>query len=154
MSSSKTGAAAVDEARTEMCRRFAGLMNAGSYQVRVRLPLADGKPSEAWFYGHRDNTWHKESDIIKNAALVAAIAEEVDLLASKKHSDDWSVRQNSARDWKEIEIKFQREPLAEHLGNKLASFLLGLLFHDPHDSKKDRREQVRRGPLPQGRSHP
>lgn len=154
MSSNKSGAAAVDEARTELCRRFARLLNAGNYHVRVRLPLVNGKASEAWFYAHRDNAWHKEADVVKDAAVVVAIEEEIDLVASKEHADEWAARKHSAHDFKEVDIQFHREPVADHLGGKLESYLMGLLFHDRHDSKQDRRQQLRQGPITQGRSHP
>lgn len=154
MSSSKTGAIAVDQARVELCRWLAKSLNGGLFHVRVRFPLVNGVPGEAWFYVHRDNTWHKETEIITDAPLVEALAEETDLLASKGHADEWSVRQNSAHDWKETDLQFHREPLADHLGKKLESYLMGLLFRDRHDSRQDRRQHLRNGPTPKTGSRP
>jgi hypothetical protein len=154
MSSSKSGAAAIDAARAEICRRFARLMNAGSVHLRVRLPLAAGKPTEAWFYAHRDNAWHKESDVVQDAALVAAIDEAVAMVAKKAHADEWAARKHATHDWKEVNIEFHRDAVSGHLGAKLESYVMGLLFHNGHDSKQDRRQQLRQGPITQGRTHP
>lgn len=154
MSSNKSGAVAVDQARAELCRRFARMINAGIYHVRVRLPLADDKATEAWFYTHKDNAWHKEADAVKDAALVVAIEEEIDLVASKEHADELGVRKHAAHDWKEVDIQFHRESVADHLGSKLESYLMGLLFLGRHDSKQDRRQQIQQGPIRRGSSHP
>jgi hypothetical protein len=145
MSSSKAGAAAVDEARHEICRRFAEMLNAGAYRVRVRLSERDGKGAEAWFYMHRNNAWTKAPGAVAAPSLVAAIEEEMDLLASKQHGDECSTRQNKSADWKETDVRFHRDKLEPRLGKNLESYLMGVLFRDEHASKKDRRRPILRG---------
>lgn len=154
MSSSKAGAVATDEARTELCRWAAHALNAGLVHLRVRFPMTNDGASEVWFYVHRDNAWHKENEIITDAPLVAALAEEAELLASKGRADEWSARHQSTHDWMQLDIQFHREPLAKHLGPKLESYLMGLLFRDRHDSQQDRRQRLRKGPISGGHTHP
>lgn len=133
----------IDEARHKLCSQFAQCLRAGSVRVRVRLHPQSG---EAWFYEHRENTWHKRELVLCEPALVAAVTEELALLASKPHGDGVNVTQHSASDWHDTEVAFHREAIERHLDGKLESYLLGLLFLGRHDSKQDVRRHVQPGP--------
>lgn len=143
MSSTKSGSSAVDQARQLMCRAFARMVNAGSYTVRTRIVHSAGKPTEAWFYAHSDTGWHKEPDGVTSHELVRALEEEAQLLASKGHGDEWSVKVHSSADSHDTDLQFHRDKLEQRVGQKLESALMGLLFRDSHDSKKDVRRSIR-----------
>jgi hypothetical protein len=143
MSSAKAESLAVDEARQLICREFARLLNSGNFVVRVRIVVTEGQPAEAWFYSHRDNDWHKESAAITERTLVQALAETLDMLATREHADEWLARKRISADYHDTEMKFHRDKLESRLGAKLASVLEGLLFHDSHNSKKDKRRNIR-----------
>jgi len=143
MSSARLQSAATDKARQLIGREFARLLNAGNHLVRVRIVRTGEQPAEAWFYSHRDNDWHKEPGGITDRALVLALAETLDKLATRQHSDEWSARKRTSADFHDTEFKFHRDKLESRLGAKLESALAGLLFRDAHDSKKDKRHAIR-----------
>ncbi len=143
MGSAKAESLAVDEARQWICREFARLLNAGNFVARVRIVKTGGEPSEAWLYAHRDNDWHKEPGVITDRNLVQALAETLDMLATREHADEWLARKRNSADYHDTEMKFHREKLETRLGAKLESVLWGVLFHDSHDSRKDKRRNIR-----------
>jgi len=143
MSSAKAESLVIDKARQLICREFARLLNDGNSMVRVRIARTGGKPSEAWFYAHRDNDWQKEPQVITDQPLVEALAETLEMLATREHTDEWSARKRTSADYHDTEVKFHREKLDPRLGAKLESVLVGLLFRDSHDSKKDKRHAIR-----------
>lgn len=143
MSSSKNGSPAVDQARELLCRVFARMVKAGSFTVRTRLVLSADRPVEAWFYGHGASGWQKEAEGVTDHELVGAIDEVVEMLASKEHGDEWSAKQHSSADCRDTDIQFHRDKLQTHADKQLESYLLGLLFRDRHDSKKDSRRAIR-----------
>jgi hypothetical protein len=143
MGSAKAENLAVDDARQWICREFARLLNAGNFVARVRIVQTGGEPSEAWLYAHRDNDWHKESPALTDRTLVKALAETLDTLAIREHADEWLARKRVSADYQDIEMKFHREKLETRLGAKLESVLSGILFHDSHDSRKDKRRNIR-----------
>lgn len=143
MSSAKAGSRAVDEARQVICREFARMLNAGTFTVRVRVAHSGDGAAEAWFYAHRSRGWRKEPDAITDPELVSAITETLDMLASRQHTDEWSVRRNKSRAYDDTDVQFHREKLEHRLGAKLGSALAGVLFRDSHDSKKDKRHAIR-----------
>lgn len=143
MSSANGGSRAVDEARQFICREFARMLNAGAFTVRIRIARNGDGPAEAWFYSHRPRGWHKEPDAITDHELVSAIQETLDMLASREHTDEWSVRRSQSRAYDDTDVQFHREKLEHRLGEKLGSTLAGVLFRDSHDSKKDKRHAIR-----------
>jgi hypothetical protein len=143
MSSAKAESLVIDDARQLICREFARLLNDGNSMVRVRVARSGGKPSEAWFYSHRDNDWRKEPGGITDRPLVEALAETLEMLATREHGDEWSARKRTSADYHDTEVKFHRAKLESRLGVKLESALAGLLFRDSHDSKKDERHAIR-----------
>jgi hypothetical protein len=143
MSSARLQSASVDKARQLISREFARLLNAGNYLVRVRIVRIGDEPAEAWFYAHHDNDWHKESGGITDRALVLALVETLEMLATKEHADEWSARKRASADYHDTEVKFHSDKLKSRLGGKLESALAGLLFRDAHDSKKDKRRAIR-----------
>jgi hypothetical protein len=143
MSSAKTGNLAIDQARQLLCREFARSMNAGHFTVRVRIARLPTGPVAAWFYCHRDDGWHKEPESITDRELVNALDEMLDMLVSNGHCDKWSPRRQTAADHSDTDLQFHREKLEKHMGDKLEWLLIGLLFRDKHESKKDMGHAVR-----------
>lgn len=143
MSSTKTGSSEVDQARELLCRVFAQMLNAGSFTVHTRIVKSSDKSTEAWFYAHRDDGWQKEPEGVTDRELVRALQEAVAMLASKGHADEWSAKQHSSADCQDTDLQFHRDKLEDRIGKKLESALMGLLFRDSHDSKKDIRRSIR-----------
>ena len=143
MSSAKAESSAVDEARRVICREFARMLNAGTSTTRVRIVQSSGEPTEAWFYSHGDDGWHKEPGGITDPKLVLALEETLEMLASREHTDEWSARKQASSDFHDTELKFHRDKVESRLGDQLESALSGLLFRDRHDSKKDKRHAIR-----------
>ena len=135
--------AAIDQARELLCRVIARVVNTGSYTVRLRIVQKSGEPAEVWFYAHRNDGWQKEPDNVTDPVLARAMHETVDMLYSRGHGDDWSLRQHVSSDYRDTDIKFHREKLQDRLGEKLDDRLTGLLFRDTHDSKQDSRRAIR-----------
>lgn len=140
----------IDEARRQLCAQFARMLRGGSFHVRVRV---HPQTSEAWFYEHRNNTWHKQDAGLNGPKLIEAVKEELALLASKPHGDMLQVVKHAATDFQDTDLQFNRESLVRHLDDKLESFLMGALFRDHHDSGKDVRRHVRNDPRYGGGQH-
>lgn len=158
MPSSKAGSPAVDGARQALCRELAGCMNAGAYVIRVRIVRPESASAEGHFYAHSGKGWRKRPEKLDDHQVVAALEETLDMLGSKPHCDEWSIRRESHADRRDTELQFHPEKIKPHLGPKLESALYGLLFRDHHDSKKDVRRSIRtprpgqnRGPAPAAR---
>lgn len=132
----------VDEARHDLCSQFAQAVRGGTWQVRVRLDSSSGA---AWFYEHYDNQWHKRDAAVQDPQLVAAIAEQLDDLASKPHGDAFQVSRRMAADWRDTDISFHREKIESHVNESLEAYLLGLLFLDHRDAGQDVRRRIRGG---------
>jgi len=158
MPSSNLGSPAVDGARQALCRELAGCMNAGTYTIRVRIVKPENAAAEGHFYAHSGKGWRKRPEKLVDHPVVAALEETLDMLGSKPHCDEWSVRCESHADRRDTELQFHPDKIKPHLGPKLESALYGLLFRDHHDSKKDVRRSIRtprpaqnRGPAPAAR---
>jgi hypothetical protein len=151
MSSNNAGNPQVDSARQVLCREIAQSINDKKFTVRVRLVEVDGKAAEALFHAHDGHGWHKAGVTITDRLLVNALNETLAMLATKEHHDAWSIRQQSHTDGHDTELKFHHEKLAGHLGEKLESALMGLLFRDHHDSSQDVRRGIRTPRPAQGR---
>src|SRR5229473_8608 len=108
MSSAKAESLAVDEARRIICHEFAGMLNAGSFAVRVRVSHK-GDSAGVLFYSHRDEGWQKASDGLTERTLVVAVEETLEMLASKKHADEWSARKQASADHSDFDVQFHRE---------------------------------------------
>jgi len=143
MSSNHAGNPQVDAARQALCREFAKCINDNKLTVRVHVVEAAGKPAEAHFQAHDATGWHKTGETITDRLLVNALNETLEMLASKEHHDAWSVRRQSHADGHDTELKFHHEKFVGHLGDKLESALMGLLFRDHHDSSQDVRRSIR-----------
>jgi hypothetical protein len=143
MSSTKAGSARVDEARQLICREFARMLSKGMLTVRVRIELVEKEPAEAWFYGETEDRWHKRPGGVKGRALVRAIEESLDALASRKHADEWSARRSASADWRDTQLHFHADKVEEWPARKIESALMGTLFRDAHASKKDVRRNIR-----------
>ena len=143
MSARKEGSPLVDEARQLLCREIARCLKDKKFSVRIRVTEADGEPAEAWFYSHGRRGWQMESEPITDGPLVQAMNETLEMLASKEHHDTWSARRQSRADGQDVELRFHPEHLEDRLGDKLAQMLMGILFRDQHDSRKDSRRQIR-----------
>lgn len=140
----------VDTARHELCQEFAKSLRDGALQVRVRLHPQMG---EAWFYEHRENQWHKRDAVIRDPQLIAALTEQLELLASKPQGDAVKVILHSSADWHDTDVTFHRDAVKAHLGRLLETHLMGLLFRDHRDSGKDIRRHLQTGPRRTGRGH-
>ena len=143
MTSTKNSSEGIDRAREVLCRELARIVNAGSFTTRTRIVHLSDEPVEAWFYAHRDNGWQKEPGSITDRVLVRALRETLTMLASKGHTDEWSVKQHISGGSHDTDIQFHREKLKDRVGEKLESVLAGLLFRDSHDSKQDVRRSIR-----------
>ena len=130
---------AIDGARRVLCAYFAQTLRDGSSRMRIRLHTSLGA---AWFYEHHHNTWHKQEFLLEDPALIQAVTEELVSLSSKPHGDIVQVTHHSAADWQEIDIQFLPTVVEQHLGDKLESYLTGLLFGDHHDSNQDSRRDM------------
>lgn len=137
--------ALLDTARTEICNRFAALLNAGARQVRVRVSLTGKEPQAIWFYSHQNNEWHKSTDELTAPDVVGLVAEQMELIGSKPHGDVCSSRRHQAADFVDTDLTFHDDKIAGHVGDGLATFVFGLLFRDDHDSNQDRRQSLRHG---------
>ncbi|MBS0264843.1 MAG: hypothetical protein JSS02_23105 [Planctomycetes bacterium] len=142
MNTAHTGNSQVDTARQLLCQQFAHSLNGEKFTVRVRISEPAGQPPTALFTAHDGLGWHKAGETVIEPILVDALKETLDMLASTPHHDAWSVRHETHADAQETEIRFHREQLAEHVGPKLESQLMGLLFRDQHDSSKDMRRNM------------
>jgi hypothetical protein len=132
----------VDEARQLICHRFARMLNAGSFSVRVRITQSPGEEA-ARFYSHRHNEWHKDADPITDPQLVQAVDETMEMLASREHTDQWLARKHSSSDYRDVDLQFHRDKLEHRLGAQLEAALAGFLFRDSHASAKDVRRGIR-----------
>jgi hypothetical protein len=142
MSSSKAGSLVIDEARQAICREFARCLNAGSFEVRIRMVNSGNHPVAAMFYAHKSKGWQKQPESIDDPELVLALDEALGMLASNHH-DDWSAQRRPHTDGYDVDLHFHPEKLKDRMGSHLESALMGLLFRDRHDSKKDSRRSIR-----------
>ena len=137
----------VDEARRELCRLVVEACEQGAVNVKVRVNLdADGQPAAVWVYGHLENAWRKLTTTIGDRQVAAAIAGELDRLASAPHADECSLRRQEVADRIEVEIKFHRDAIDSHRGENLGSYLFGILFYENKSDQQSRRKTIRRGP--------
>ena len=143
MSSANAGNPLADQARQILCDEIARCLREKRFSVRVRIAESDGKPVEACFYSHGEHGWQKESQPITDRPLVGAMHETLEMLASKEHHDEWSARRQSHSDGHDTDLQFHADKLTGHIGDKLEATLMGLLFRDQHDSKKDSRRAIR-----------
>lgn len=143
MSSATEASLAIDEARQMLSREFARCLNAGKHTIRVRIVKSTDSPVEAWFYVHSSDGWQKEPHPVTNGALVGALDETLEMLASQEHHDEWAVRRHAHSDGLDTDFQFHLGKLQDHLGERLELALAGLLFRDRHDSKKDMRRSIR-----------
>lgn len=143
MSSANAASARIDEARQVIGREFARMLNGGRFHVRVRVLRKDGASTAAWFYSHHDEGWHKEPEEITDRELLAAIEETLEMLVSREHADAWSTHRHTTADFQDTDVRFHGEKLVDRMGDKLESVLTGILFHDSHDSSKDKRRNIR-----------
>ncbi|MCY2967852.1 MAG: hypothetical protein NT069_30195 [Planctomycetota bacterium] len=141
MSHSTSG---VDATQHLICEVFASLLDAGASQVRVRVVLKQGAPTNAWFYSYVNHDWHKAARMVTDPVQAAAVKEQMEFIGTKGQGEAWHCRQHGAADIADTDIAFHSEKIHEHLGTALPSLLLGMLFRDNHDSRDDNR-QVRRG---------
>lgn len=139
----KSEIAAVDQARKLLCMVAARIVDAGCFVVRTRIVQSSGEPTAAWFYSRRENVWQKEPEEIKEPGLVRALLQTCEMLASKGHGDEWSVKRHATSDFCDLDIQLHPDKLRDRTGKKLESVLTGLLFRDGHDSKKDSRRAIR-----------
>lgn len=151
MSSVKAGNPQVDKAREILCHEIARCLKEKRFSVRIRIAETDGKPAEASFYSHGQHGWQKESQPVTDKVLVNAMNETLEMLASKAHHDVWSARCESHSDGRDTELEFHADKLTGRLGEGLESLLMGVLFHDHHDSSKDVRRNIRTPRPAQGR---
>ena len=143
MSTSRGGSLPVDNARQILCDEIARCLRERKFSVRVRITEAEGKAAEVWFYFHAKRGWHKEPQVIREQPLVEAINESLEMLSSKEHHDAWSARRHSHSNVHDTDLQFHVDKLAEHPDDQLESVVMGLLFRDQHDSKKDSRRNIR-----------
>ena len=146
MKESANASPAVDQARQELCRLIVHGCDQGASNIKVRVNLGDGQPTAVWVYGHIDNEWQKLTTTIHDPQIAAAVAEELDRLASAAHADQWSLRRQEFGDRIEAEIKFHRDAIDPHRGDNFESYLFGVLFYEPKAAKHSVRNSIRRGP--------
>lgn len=146
MKKSADASPAVDQARQELCRLIVDGCEQGASNIKVRVNLKDGQPAAVWGYAHLDDQWQKLATSIGDPPIAAAVAEELNRLASAAHADQWSFRRQEFADRIEAEIKFHREVIDSHRGDNFESYLFGVLFYEPKAAKQSRRSSIRRGP--------
>ena len=146
MKESANASPAVDHARREFCRLVVHGCEQGALNIKVRVNLCDGQPTAVWGYGHINNEWQKLTTTIHDPQIAAAVAEELDRLASAAHADQWSLRRQEFGDRIEAEIKFHRDAIDPHRGDNFESYLFGVLFYEPKAAKHSGRNSIRRGP--------
>lgn len=137
---------AVDQARRELCRLVVRGCEKGASNIKVRVNLEEGQPATVWVYAHVDDKWQKLSTTIRDPLVAAAVAEELNRLASAAHADQWNFRRQELADRIEAEIKFHRDVIDSHRGDNFESYLFGVLFYEPKAAKQSRRSSIRRGP--------
>jgi hypothetical protein len=135
-----------ESARQFLCHRMSTLLADGACQVRIRL---QAEPPSVQFYRHQDNTWRRLEEYVRDRPLVEALADDLEMLASKPHGDRVEIRRQAASHYCDTDFRFEREAISQHLYQHLDSYLYGLLFRDHHDSKQDSRRQMR-GDAPHG----
>jgi hypothetical protein len=143
MSTKNAGSPAIDRARQLLCNEITRAMRERGFLIRVRVTRAEGRPAEARFYSHGEHGWQTESQPITDRELVCALDETLEMLSSQAHHDAWSARRQSHADGYDVELKFHPDKLIGRLGDELNSVLVGILFRDQHDSKKDARHAIR-----------
>lgn len=146
MKDSVNASSVVDHARKELCRLIIHGCEQGATNIKVRVNLGDGQPTAVWVYGHIGNEWQKLTTTIGDPEIAAAVAGELNRLASAPHTDDLSLRRLEFADRLEAEIKFHRDAIDSHRGENFESYLFGLLFYEPKAAKQSRRSSIRRGP--------
>lgn len=141
--SSRQGSPFVDQARRLVCRVLARTIESGSMALRIRLEQSAGEPVHAWFYAHSEAGWEKQPDDVTDHGLLEAILEEMDLLTSKGHGDEWSCRDHTSGTHRDLDLHVHPEKFQGQDLKSLESAVMGLLFRDGHDSKKDVRRRIR-----------
>jgi hypothetical protein len=143
MSARKEGSPLVDEARQLLCREIARCLKDKKFSVRIRVTEADGEQAEAWFYSHKEQGWQMEPRRLTDRPLVAALHETLEMLASKGHHDAWTARRHLHSAVHDTDLQFHVDKLRDCPDDRLEAVVMGLLFRDQHDSKKDSRRGVR-----------
>lgn len=134
----------LEEARSLLVSEIASRISHNENEVRVRIHWS-GHPDHVWFYSRLDNEWVKEPRVIDNPALAAAMNDLLQMLASRGKTDELSIRLHRKHDLADTDLQFDPEWLATHRGPHLESYVMGVLFRDPHASENDRRRSVRPG---------
>lgn len=143
MTVTSTAGLAVSEVRQEICRHIARKMNPRSLRFQIRIVKPNGQAQEAWLYVHRGHEWKKQSDITFTASAVPQLEEQLQQIASREHTDDWTARRHGHADHVDFDIQFQREVVEQHRNGNLKSYLLGSLFERNRNSQKDARRSIR-----------
>jgi hypothetical protein len=131
------------DVRERLSQVAAEVLNTATTHVRVRVHLAGGQPARAVLLSHRDNTWHEEPYGIVDPDQLAALDAELAMLATLGHAGDVMVRQFFSQEFRDTDIQFRSDWVTAHRGQRLASYVEGVLFFDAPGSKKDVRRKIR-----------
>lgn len=142
MSSFRTESSRVDEARDWICRVSADLLQEGVSQVRVRIATPDGPSPQAWVYRRLHNQWERTHYTLEGHELVLAVRDVLGMLATHPPADAWQVHRTASADLEDTDLQFDRIAVAAHQGDKLVSWVSGILFKDVRSSGQDRRRSA------------
>jgi hypothetical protein len=145
MTSSADETPLVDDARHWIAQTCSTLLNEGVYVVRVRIAEPNGDPTHASIYKHINNQWVQTPYSVDGGEMTLAVRAVGRMLASHPPTDSWQVRSCSSDDFEDIDLHFKRDPVVEHAGKNLLSWVTGILFKDTHASGQDRRRAAARG---------
>jgi hypothetical protein len=143
MSSNASSGQVVDTARATLCRQFSEFLKEGASHVRVRLHRKGDAVDEAWFYAHHANQWKKQGAGVTQADLMAALEQDLEMLASRGKRDGLTIRKAVASDATDYDFQFQPDLAQAHPHVSLETTLLGILFRDAHASGGDVRRSIR-----------
>lgn len=129
--------------REELCRKAALALNQGAGTVRVRVLEEHGQPVRAVLMVRKKNHWATEDEDLVPADRLPELLEDLELVASHGHADDVQVRQERSSESSDTDVQFRSEWLELHRGDRLASYVEGLLYGDAPAARKDVRRQIR-----------
>ena len=136
-------AAAIDQARRELCQRLTEAIREGASGIQVRCLRVNQTNTEAWVYVNCEHEWRKRNDLALSTNLADILQDQLEHLSTREYADAWTCRRTEHSDRTDFELKFHRESIEPHLAGDLESYLNGLLFLGHHDSGKDARRRIR-----------
>jgi hypothetical protein len=140
---SHTTAAAQAQLIQGLVVRIAEALNSGTNHVRVRITFENAQPVRATLMAHWNNQWHDVGANVAPEASLTALVELLAPLARRGHGGEVLIQEHKAEAMTDLDLQFRTAWIEEHRGDHLASFIEGVLFHDPAGARKDVRRRIR-----------